>query len=109
MPDPIQFLSVRPGRGKVADDFRRPARFGKNPLATKWPISPLTRGAKKELLKMAVKYWFIRKAFDGQQKQDAMLFEPKIIKKSEKGVLLEWDIPGRGSFRSWAPLSAVEP
>lgn len=58
---------------------------------------------------MAVKYWFIRKAFDGQQKQDAMLFEPKIIKKSEKGVLLEWDIPGRGSFRSWAPLSAVEP
>lgn len=57
---------------------------------------------------MAVKYWFIRKAFDGLQKEFAMLYEPKIIKQTAKGVLLEWDIPGRGSFRTWAPLNAIE-
>lgn len=57
---------------------------------------------------MAVKYWFLKKKFDGQQKQDAMLYEPKIIRQSAKGVLLEWDIPGRGGFRTWAPLSAIE-
>ncbi len=56
---------------------------------------------------MAVQYWFIRKAFDGRQREDAMLYEPKVIKKTSKGVLLEWDIPGRGSFRTWAPLKAV--
>ena len=57
---------------------------------------------------MGVEYWFIRKAFDGMQKEFAMLYEPKILKKSDKGVLLEWDIPGRGSFRTWAPLKAVK-
>ena len=71
MPDPIQFLSVRPGRGKVADDFRRPARFGK---------------IKKELLKMAVKYWFIRKAFDGQQKQSATKIK-NLLKRMRKNDL----------------------
>ena len=57
---------------------------------------------------MTVEYWFIKKVFEGMQKEFAMLYEPKAIRKTEKGVLLEWDIPGRGSFRTWAPLSAVK-
>lgn len=57
---------------------------------------------------VTVKYWFIKKAFEGLQKEFAMLYEPKIIKQSAKGVLLEWDIPERGSFRTWAPIAAVE-
>ena len=57
---------------------------------------------------MTVEYWFIKKVFEGMQKEFAMLYEPKVIRKTEKGVLLEWDIPGRGSFRTWAPLSAVK-
>ncbi len=55
-----------------------------------------------------VKYWFLRKQCEGLQKEFAMLYEPKIIKQSAKGVLLEWDIPQRGSFRTWAPLKAVK-
>ena len=55
-----------------------------------------------------VKYWFIRKAFEGLQKEFAMMVEPVVLRKTEKGVLLEWDVPGRGSFRTWAPLAAVE-
>lgn len=47
---------------------------------------------------MIVKHWFIRKQFEGLQKEFAQLYEPVILRKSEKAFLLEWNIPGRGSF-----------
>ena len=57
---------------------------------------------------MTVKYWFLKKHFEGKQKEDAQLFEPSVIRKSDKAYLLEWDIPNRGSFRAWVPVAAVE-
>ncbi len=57
---------------------------------------------------MIVKHWFIRKQFEGLQKEFAQLYEPVILRKSEKAFLLEWNIPGRGAFRCWAPKAAVE-
>lgn len=57
---------------------------------------------------MTVKYWFLRKQFEGRQKEDAQLFEPVAVKKSEKALLLEWNIPGRGAFRCWVPKTAIE-
>ena len=57
---------------------------------------------------MTVKYWFIRKAFDGLQKEFAQLVEPTVVRKTEKAFLLEWNVPGRGGFRAWVPCSAVE-
>lgn len=57
---------------------------------------------------VTVKYWFIRKAFEGMQKEFAQLVEPVVLKKSEKAFLLEWNVPGRGAFRSWVPKAAVE-
>lgn len=55
-----------------------------------------------------VKYWYIRKQFEGLQKEFAQLIEPEILKKSEKAFLLEWNVPGRGAFRRWVPKAAVE-
>lgn len=57
---------------------------------------------------MIVKFWFIQKQFEGLQKELAQMYEPEVIRKTEKGFLLEWNIPGRGSFRSWAPKGACE-
>ncbi len=57
---------------------------------------------------MTVKYWFIRKTFEGLQKEFAQMVEPVMIRKSEKALLLEWNVPGRGSFRRWVPKAAVE-
>ncbi|MBR3610029.1 MAG: hypothetical protein IKL57_01005 [Oscillospiraceae bacterium] len=57
---------------------------------------------------MKVKYWFIRKQFEGLQKEFAQLIEPIVIRKSEKALLLEWNVPERGAFRCWVPKTAVE-
>ena len=55
-----------------------------------------------------VKYWFIRKEFEGLQKEFAQLVEPVVLKKSEKAFLLEWNVPQRGGFRRWVPKAAIE-
>ncbi len=57
---------------------------------------------------MTIKCWYAKKEFDGMQRELALLYEPKAIRKTEKAVLLEWDIPGRGGFRRWAPKTAIE-
>ena len=64
--------------------------------------------SEKERTKMRVKFWFIRKSFDGMQRELAELVEPVVVKKSERAALLEWDIPGRGGFRRWVPMAAIE-
>ena len=57
---------------------------------------------------MVIEYWFLKKQFEGRQREDAQLFEPQIIRKSDKAFLMEWDIPMRGSFRCWVPKKAVK-
>ena len=56
---------------------------------------------------MKISYWFAKKEFDGAQREFALLYEPTVLKKTEKAVFLEWNIPGRGGFRCWAPKTAV--
>lgn len=55
-----------------------------------------------------VKDWFIRHEFDTLQREYARMVVPEIVRKTEKAFLLEWNVPNRGGFRRWVPISATE-